>query len=259
MVCSARSTPTVAVLFPHPGSGHIVAYSPQARRRSERLFAALQDRLPKEMRLAGIATVEVANAWLKANYIAEHSARFAVAPGQEDSAFIPDAREMWREILCVIEERTVAADNTVAWNGKRVQLPESRLRPHFVRAQFRAHEYPDGACAVFLGPHRLAEYDTEGALCVPTAPKPSVVLGTVMDKTCRALARILDRPSALRQFRCAGRDEETVAQPNKETAQAHPSDRRRMTNSRRAVRGFRPVSKTNPEDATSRATKNTIR
>ncbi|HXZ14580.1 MAG TPA: hypothetical protein VEH77_01145 [Roseiarcus sp.] len=96
---------------------------------------------------------------------------------------------MWREILCVVEERTVASDNTVAWNGKRLQLPESRLRPHFVKAQVWVHEYPDGACAVFLGPHRLADYDAEGALRVPTAPKPGAVLGAVKDKPCRARLR----------------------------------------------------------------------
>jgi len=119
----------------HLGVEHIAAYSPQARGRSERLFATLQDRLPKDLRLAGIETVEAANAWLKTHSIAEHNARFAVAPEQEGSAFVPDANEMWREILCVVEERTVAADNTVAGNGKRLQLPESRLRPHFVKAQ----------------------------------------------------------------------------------------------------------------------------
>ena len=173
----------------HLGIEHIAAYSPQARGRSERLFATLQDRLPKELRLAGIATVEAANAWLKSHYIAEHNARFAVDPGQEGSAFVPDAGEMWREILCVVEERTVAADNTVAWNGKRLQLPESRLRPHFVKAQVRVHEYPDGACAAFLGPHRLADYDAAGALRVPTAPKPGVLLGPVKDKPCRARLR----------------------------------------------------------------------
>ena len=96
---------------------------------------------------------------------------------------------MWREILCVVEERTVAADNTVAWNGKRLQLPESRRRPHFVKAQVKVHQYPDGACAVFLGPHRLADYDANGVLHVPTAPKPSVVLGAVKDKPYRARLR----------------------------------------------------------------------
>ena len=115
-------------------------------------------------------SVEAANAWLKSRYIAEHNARFAVDPEQEGSAFVPDAHEMWREILVVVEERTVAKDNTVAWNGKRLQLPHSRLRPHFVKAQVRVHEYPAGTCAVFLGPHRLADYDAEGALRVPTAP-----------------------------------------------------------------------------------------
>jgi len=173
----------------HLGIEHIAAYSPQARGRSERLFATLQDRLSKELRLAGIDTVEAANAWLKARYIAEHNVRFAVDPEQEGSAFVPDANEMWREILCVVEERVVAADNTVAWNGKRLQLPESRLRPHFVKAQVRVHEYPDGACAVFLGPHRLADYDAAGTLRVPSAPKPGVVLGPVKDKPCRARLR----------------------------------------------------------------------
>jgi hypothetical protein len=139
--------------------------------------------------LAGIRTIDSANAWLKAHYIAEHNARFAVDPGQEGSAFVCEVKEMWREILCVVEERTVAADNTVAWNGKRLQLPESRLRPHFVKAQVRVHEYPDGACAVFLGPHRLADYEPDGALRVPRAPKLGVVLRAVRDKPFRARLR----------------------------------------------------------------------
>jgi hypothetical protein len=153
------------------------------------MFETLQDRLPKELRLAGITTVEAANAWSKSHYMAEHNARFAVDPEQEGSAFVPDAKEMWREILCVVEERTVGADNTVAWKAKRLQLPESRLRPHFAKAKVWVHEYPKGACAVFLGPHRLADYDAEGALLVPTAQKPAVVLGAVKDKPCRARLR----------------------------------------------------------------------
>jgi len=173
----------------HLGIEHIAAYSPQARGRSERLFSTLQDRLPKELRLAGITTVEAANAWLKSHYIGEHNARFAVAPEQEGSAFVADANEMWREILCIVEERTVAADNTVAWNKKRLQLQESRLRPHFVKAQVRVHEYPDGTCAVFLGPHRLADYDAKGNELVPAAAKSGVVLGAVKDKPSRARLR----------------------------------------------------------------------
>ena len=94
------------------GIEHIAAYSPEARGRSERLFRTLQDRLPKELRLAGIKDVEAANAWLKAQYMAEHNALFAVAPEEEGTAFVADRAEMWRDILCVIEERVVGNDNT---------------------------------------------------------------------------------------------------------------------------------------------------
>ena len=83
----------------HLGIEPIAAYSPQARGRSERLFATLQDRLPKELRLAGITTVEAADAWLKSHYIAEHNARFAVEAEQEGSAFVPTTRR-WGARSC---------------------------------------------------------------------------------------------------------------------------------------------------------------
>ena len=71
------------------GIRHIAAYSPEARGRSERAFRTLQDRLPKELALAGITTVEAANRWL-AETIPAHNARFAVAPEQAVSAFVAD-------------------------------------------------------------------------------------------------------------------------------------------------------------------------
>lgn len=146
------------------GIEHIAAYSPQARGRSERVFLTLQDRLIKEFALAGITTVEAANQWLAEVYIPQHNAAFAVAPEQEGSGFVADRAELWREILCVQEERTVGNDNTVKWRNLRLQLPPSRLRPHFVRASVRVHEYPSGQIAVFLGPHRLADYDQDGGI-----------------------------------------------------------------------------------------------
>jgi transposase len=154
------------------GIEHIAAYSPQARGRSERAFETLQDRLPKELKLAGIDTVEAANRWLSDVYIAEHNERFAITAEQEGSAFVADAMEAWREILCIQEDRTVGNDNTVKWEGRRLQLPPSRLRPHFVKATVRVHEYPDGRLAVFWGPHRLADYAADGVL---TQPEPGVV------------------------------------------------------------------------------------
>lgn len=149
------------------GIEHIAAYSPEARGRSERAFRTLQDRLPKELRLAGIATVEAANRWLAEVYIPEHNARFAIAPEQPGSAFVADRAGAWREILCIQDERQVGNDNTLKWRRLTLQLPPSRLRPHFVKASVRVHEYPDRTLAVFLGPHRLADYDADGVYIDP--------------------------------------------------------------------------------------------
>ena len=146
------------------GIEHIAAYSPQARGRSERAFLTLQDRLPKELALAGITTVEQANRWIAEVYIPDHNAAFAVEAEEEGSAFVADTAGVAREILCVHEERTVGNDNTVKWNNLRLQIPPSRLRPHFVKATVRVHEYPDGRIAIFLGPHRLADFAANGAV-----------------------------------------------------------------------------------------------
>src|SRR6266700_2392379 len=173
----------------HLGIEHIAAYSPQARGRSERMFGTLQGRLPRDLRLAGIRTVEAANAWLKAHYMAEHNAAFAIKAEQQGTAFVADRHEAWREALCVIEERTVANDNTIAWSGRRLQLPQSRLRPHFVKAMVRVHAYPDGTVSVFLGPHRLARFAANGQQISPDAPQPGSVLGAVKDKPLRARKR----------------------------------------------------------------------
>jgi hypothetical protein len=93
----------------------------------------------------------------------------AIAPEEDGTAFVPDREGAWRDILCVVEERVVGNDNTVAWNRRRLQLPASRLRPHFVRAKVQVREYPDGTLAIDLGPHRLARFEAGGRE-VPAAP-----------------------------------------------------------------------------------------
>jgi len=146
------------------GIEHIAAYSPEARGRSERAFRTLQDRLPKELRLAGISDVETANRWLAEVYLPAYNARFAVAAEQNGSAFVADTAQAWRDVLCIQEERVVGNDNTVKWKRLSLQIPPSPLRPHFVRAKVRVLEYPDGRLAVFWGPHRLADYDALGTI-----------------------------------------------------------------------------------------------
>jgi hypothetical protein len=140
------------------GIEHIAAYSPQARGRSERAFRTLEDRLPKELALAGTTDVDAANTWLREVYLPAHNARFAVAAEAEGTAFVAVAPQQWREVLCLQETRQVGNDNTVRWKGRSLQIPKSPLRPHFARASVRLHEYPDGAVALFWGPHRIADF-----------------------------------------------------------------------------------------------------
>lgn len=149
------------------GIEHIAAYSPEARGRSERAFRTLQDRLPKELKLAGITGIDAANRWLAEIYIPAHNAQFAVPAEQAGSGFVADTAGAWREILCLQETRLVGNDNTVKWRTLRLQIPPTPLRAHFVKASVRVHEYPDGSLAVFLGPNRLADYDATGALIEP--------------------------------------------------------------------------------------------
>lgn len=145
------------------GIEHIPAYSPEARGRSERMFRTLQDRLVKELALAGITEIAAANRFIAEVYLPEHNARFAVEPEQEGSAFVACTPEQWQEILCVHETRHVGKDNTVSWRSRWLQIPPSPLRPHFVRAKVRLHEYPDGAVALFWGPHRIADFAPDGS------------------------------------------------------------------------------------------------
>jgi hypothetical protein len=113
------------------GIRHIAAYSPEARGRSERAFRTLQDRLPKELALAGITTIAAANRWLAETYWPAHNAAFAVAPAETGSAFVADRTGRVRDILCIQEERRVGNDNTLKWHGLSLQIPPNPLRPHF--------------------------------------------------------------------------------------------------------------------------------
>jgi transposase len=160
-----RSHPTqVGRALAQLGVEHIGAYSPQARGRSERAFNTLQDRLPKELKLAGIASIAEADAFLRDVYLPAHNARFAVAAAQPGSAFTPIPGVDLDEILCVEEERQVQNDNCVSYRTLKLQIPPSPLRPHFVKARVKVHVYADGSHALFHGPRCIGRYDENGAL-----------------------------------------------------------------------------------------------
>ena len=144
------------------GITHIPSYSPEARGRMERVFGTLQGRLPPELRLAGIATVEAANRYLEEQFVPDYNARFAVPAAEPGSAFIPYAGRPLEEVLCIQESRQVGRDNCVTWKGISLQIPPQRHRHHYVKANLRVHEYPDGRLAIFDGPSCLARFDPAG-------------------------------------------------------------------------------------------------
>lgn len=147
------------------GIEHIPAYSPEARGRSERMFGTLQDRLPKELTLYGINTIEKANKYLKEVYLPRHNERFSVKPSSDMSAF-----KLWsqhvslKDFLCIQEKRTVQRDNTVRYKGLILQIPKNEFRQHYIKANVDIHEYPNGEISVFYGHLCIGEYDPAGNL-----------------------------------------------------------------------------------------------
>jgi len=106
----------------------IAAQSPQAKGRIERLFATLQDRLVKEMRLAGIASIEAANHFLETRFLPEWEQRFTVAPRNPRNAHRQLGRaQRLDEILSVRAVRKVAQDHTVSWEGNLWGVPREEV------------------------------------------------------------------------------------------------------------------------------------
>ena len=124
----------------------IAAHSPQAKGRIERLFGTLQDRLVKEMRLAGVSTIEQANRFLQERFVPFWEQRFTVAPRQSRDAHRPLRREhRLEQILSVREPRAVANDYTVRWAGQRWAIPRAEVRPGLRGARVHVERRLDGS------------------------------------------------------------------------------------------------------------------
>jgi len=144
---------------------HIAAYSPEARGRSERMFGTLQGRLPKELELHGIETIEEANKYIKETYVPIHNERFCKKPESEEKAFTPwKNEEALKDILCLEEERTVQNDNTVRYKRLILQIPENEYRYHYRKATVMVHEYFDQSLSIFYGHLSIGRYDAAGRL-----------------------------------------------------------------------------------------------
>ena len=141
----------------------IPAYSPQARGRSERNFATWQGRLPQELRLRGIKTVEDANRFLSEHYIAEFNRRFQVPPAQRGTAFVPCRRKDLDLIFSVQCQRAVNQDNTISFQNLTLQIERVSWRGTLAGCQVTVHQHLDGTLSITHGPHRLGRYTAQGA------------------------------------------------------------------------------------------------
>jgi hypothetical protein len=141
----------------------ILARSPQAKGRVERLFKTLQDRLVKEMRLRGISTLEEANRYLDEEYCAAHNERFAVEPLESPDAHRTAPSEArLAEIFSIREQRVTQNDYTVRYKNKRYQIGKQqavRVRP---RMAVTVEEQLDGTRRFLCKGVMLAVTDVTG-------------------------------------------------------------------------------------------------
>jgi transposase len=149
------------------GIESIAAYSPQAKGRIERLWGTLQDRLTKELRLAGITTLEAANAFLP-GFIARYNARFAKAPQDPHSAWVPLPADLDLPYYFAIREtRKVRADHCISFAGRCYQLLPDPQTSSLVNQWITVHRVPEGDIYLYHGKRRLAY---QAFLAAPVAP-----------------------------------------------------------------------------------------
>lgn len=140
----------------------IPAYSPEARGRSERAFRTHQDRLVKELALAGITEMNEANAYIRDVYLPAFNDEFAVPPEESASMFVSWAGAPIQDILCEQYERIVGNDNCVKFDALTLQIPSDQYRFHYVKVKVRVHRYPNGTLAIFHGHRNLASFNSQG-------------------------------------------------------------------------------------------------
>jgi|SRR4249920_2644039 len=144
------------------GVEHILAYSPQARGRGERVNRTLQGRLVNELRLAGIRTLVRANRYLEESFLGHYNAELARPPADSISAFVTAGGAELDQILCHEETRLVGKDNTVTLDGIRLQIAKQPGRVTCAGVSVLVRRHLDGTHSVWRGPRCWGRYDAHG-------------------------------------------------------------------------------------------------
>jgi len=136
----------------------IAAYSPQARGRMERSYSTWQGRLPQELRLAGIHSLEQANSFLSEHYVQEFNLKFAVVAPEKGTAFRKCGRKDLDWIFSIHTERVVSKDNTVAIGDRWWQIEKCRWKHTLAGQTVTVHQHLDGTVSIRYGPHLVGRY-----------------------------------------------------------------------------------------------------
>jgi transposase len=150
----------------------IPSYAPQGRGRSERNFRTWQGRLPQELRLRGITTVDGANQFLKTIYVDEFNRKFKVAPAQAGTAFVPLHRQDLNRVFSVQHDRVVNQDNTVQIAHKILQIEPTSVRTTLAGCRVTVYEHLDDTLSIGYGPHTVGRYTALGVPILDNNPKP---------------------------------------------------------------------------------------
>ena len=167
------------------GITSILANSPQAKGRVERLWNTFQDRLASELRLAGAKTPEEANQVL-ADFLSRFNRKFAVKAAESGLAYrkVKDSFKP-EEFFCFKYRRSVGADNVVRFGSHRLQVLPSLDRLSYARCKVEVYEGLDGSLAVYyegkslplkeapFEPAKLREIVTTSFPCKRVYSKPA--------------------------------------------------------------------------------------
>ncbi len=135
----------------------IVAHSPEAKGRIERMFGTLQDRLTKELRLAKIKTIDEANKFLK-EYLPKFNEKFAVVPTKRanlHNQLSKTLKEKLPQIFSIQAERKVNNDYTIMFKTKFFQLNDRQPTTVYKKDAVVVEEHLNGEIKISHNGHYL--------------------------------------------------------------------------------------------------------
>lgn len=138
----------------------IPAGSPQAKGRIERLWGTFQDRLVSELRLAGAKTKEQAQAVLE-RFLPDYNRKFSKPAVKAQSAWRKVNATQLERSLCFKSQRTVAKDNTVAFEGIIFQIPKRSPYCSYANKRIDVHVLLDGTVEFLYREEKIARFDSK--------------------------------------------------------------------------------------------------